>query len=527
MTERETRAAASDAELVAGVRSGDDRSMAQLYARHHPDALRVARIVSRDTDADDLAAEAFARVVARIADGAGPTSNFRAYLHVVIRNLNLERRRRAAREQPASDKPWLLDEVEDARFEDVAAEVEADRAARALRSLPETWQRLLWRLDVQGSKPADVARELELPVATVSSTVYRAREGLRVAYLDQHVPPADDDHCAWTRARLSRLARGSLTARMTAKAHQHLSECADCSTLYDDLHRLNTKLGAVVWPLVLAGGLAVDAFPATTDAGTSRLDRASTTGATGRELGTVPAIAASVVLVAAAAAGIVHLTGDRVAPPAAEAAAPVLAPVMEAGPLPSAPTPEHATTLLSSPLVTDTPVDPTRPDPTAVEDPRPTPTPTPGPEPVVEPTPDPAPTPEPTPEPVDLGVGEPTLVGTGEPTTWELTVPILAREGAAASPFTLTVDLAMNDVTGFVERRSAGWDCGPIESGDASGNPYFFQQVSCSYPYRPGQAVTPLRLVLMSVSPSGTATVRGESNADPDASSDTRQFGAA
>lgn len=42
--------------------------------------------------------------------------------------------------------------------------------------------------------------------------------------------------------------------------------------------------------------------------------------------------------------------------------------------------------------------------------------------------------------------------------------------------------------------------------------------------YQPGQDVTPLQLVLMAVSPSGTVTVSGEGNADPDVSSDTREF---
>lgn len=112
----------------------------------------------------------------------------------------------------------------------------------------------------------------------------------------------------------------------------------------------------------------------------------------------------------------------------------------------------------------------------------------------------------------------------GEPSTWQLTVPILAQEGAASTPFTLSVQLTMNEVTGFLERRSPGWDCGAIDGGDSNGNPYFFDTVTCRYAYQPGQPVTPLQLVIMAVSPSGTVTVAGEGNADPDPSSDTRRF---
>lgn len=102
-------------------------------------------------------------------------------------------------------------------------------------------------------------------------------------------------------------------------------------------------------------------------------------------------------------------------------------------------------------------------------------------------------------------------------------MPVIATEGTTSAPFMLTVDLVMNQPTGFVERRSPGWDCGPIEGG-SSAEPYFFLQVSCRYAYQPGQDITPLRLTIMSLAPSGTVTVTGEGNADPDTSSNTRAF---
>ncbi|SKB04103.1 sigma-70 family RNA polymerase sigma factor [Aeromicrobium choanae] len=557
MTDQHTLAAPPDAELVAGVRSGDEHAMAQLYERHRADALRVARIVSQDTDADDLAAEAFARVIAKITEGGGPTSGFRPYLHTVIRNLNIERRRRAGREQAASDKPWLLDSIDEAEPESFD-DVDADLAARALRSLPDNWQQLLWKLDVQGNKPAEVARELSIPVASVSSTVYRAREGLRVAYLEQHVPRADDGRCEWTRDRLSRLARGSLSSRATAKVHLHLNQCAECAALYDDLHRLNTKLGAFVWPLVLAGGVSAGGFPWSVGAAVSPPPSGGPSGS-GTGAGTsaggvvagapVAAVAAGIVaLVAVVAAGALWLTTSSAEPSATPAVTPVLDSVGE-GARAKPTTPALPTAgplgLLSTPLgVTELPSgedEPQAPSPTdpppsndaPARDPAPEPTPAPTPQPTepeptepepTEPEPTEQPTEQPPAEPVDLGVGEPTVVATGEDLQWELTVPILAQEGAAAESFTLSVDLTMNGVAGFVGRRSAGWSCGPIEEGGSNGEPYFFESVTCEYTYQPGQAVAPLQLVLMSVEPSGTVTVRGAGNADPDPSSDSRQF---
>jgi len=77
-------------------------------------------------------------------------------------------------------------------------------------------------------------------------------------------------------------------------------------------------------------------------------------------------------------------------------------------------------------------------------------------------------------------------------------------------------------------RPSTGWDCGPIEDGDELGNPYFFDgsgPVTCRYAYEPGQAVTPLQLVLESAdAPTGTVTVVGTGNADPNAVNDHRVY---
>lgn len=142
--------------------------------------------------------------------------------------------------------------------------------------------------------------------------------------------------------------------------------------------------------------------------------------------------------------------------------------------------------------------------------------------------PGPSPEPEPEPEPVDLAVGSPTVEPTAEPYQWLFTVPILATEGAAAEAFTITVQLTTADLTGFIQRLSPGWDCGPIEAGGGNGDPYFFGYdvpATCSYAYEPGQAVPPLRLILESITmPTGTVSVTSDTNADPDTANDQRTF---
>lgn len=54
----------------------------------------------------------------------------------------------------------------------------------ALSSLPESWRRVLWSLEVEGHTPREVAAVLGLAPNAVSALAYRARSGLRRAYLD-------------------------------------------------------------------------------------------------------------------------------------------------------------------------------------------------------------------------------------------------------------------------------------------------------------------------------------------------------
>lgn len=577
MREQEPTTVVSDTELVADIRAGNRRAIAELFARHNADAVKVGRLIGPEGDAEELAAEAFARVLAQIVDGKGPTESFRAYLHAVIRNLNIERTRQTRREQPASDKLWLLDTAatdtttnighDDAANAEIDDEVDDDRAARALRSLPENWQQLLWRLEVQGRKPAEVAAELAVPVATVSDTAYRAREGLRLAYLNQHLPPADKPRCVWTRDRLSRLARGGLSPRATTKVRQHLSGCVECAALYDQLYQLNTRLGAVVWPIVLAGGISLHGMAGTgitqtpeptsepdsgsTDTSTTSTTSTSTAGAgtSGGSLASALPLTATIAvaattLITGVAAASLWLLQDAPQPPHAES------PAIQVHPQPAEDLPPP--TVDAEPDIENIAADIPPPGPTPAIEPTPAgpspaseepdqgSSPRPGPDPDEEPdepnepekpgepeeTEDPETEPTPDPDPADLTVGTPTTADLGWRHYWLLTVPVLADQDAVGTSFTINLELTTSEPTGFIRRLSSGWDCGPIENGGSNGDPYFFGEevaVTCQYTYQPGQPVAPLRLILESINtPTGAVTIA--SNADPDASNSYRGF---
>ena len=82
--------AQSDAELVGRAREGSRDAAAELFARHWPDAWRVARAVTGRRDmADDVAQDAFERAFAALGrfDRRRP---FAPWLHRIVVNRSLD-----------------------------------------------------------------------------------------------------------------------------------------------------------------------------------------------------------------------------------------------------------------------------------------------------------------------------------------------------------------------------------------------------------------------------------------------------
>lgn len=234
-----------ETELLARARAGDCSAVAALYEAHRPAALHMAQLLAGSDRAEDLLADAFARVVARFHDGGGPDTNFHGYLFTAIRNRHRDLQRRAGRESPASDLPWLLDiAVEPDEDDDQPGHQLTDAiAAASLESLPAAWQRILVLLDIEGRSLPEVAVALGVTPAAASSLAYRAREGLRTAYLDELARPAPNGtpECDWIRPHLSRYVRGSLPRTAQARAEEHLTGCPTCTPLLHELERVNAR----------------------------------------------------------------------------------------------------------------------------------------------------------------------------------------------------------------------------------------------------------------------------------------------
>ena len=244
----------SDADLIAAARSGDAGGFGVLYQRHAGAALVVARQYTSGTaQAEDVVADAFAAVWSALRSGSGPTDAFRAYLFTVVRRTAAVQRDRGRRAEPTDDVAVLEagSMAEPAAEEPALADFERSIVARAFSSLPERWQAVLWHSEIEGKTPAEIAPLLGLTANSTAALAYRAREGLRQAYLQQHLSDALPDACRAVAGKLGGYVRGGLGARDTTQVEAHLETCGDCRALVLELRDVNHGLRAVVAPLVL------------------------------------------------------------------------------------------------------------------------------------------------------------------------------------------------------------------------------------------------------------------------------------
>jgi len=244
----------SDPELISQVRAGDIDAYGLLYDRHRDAAIRLARQLTSGTEADDLVSESFAKLLKVIQGGGGPDVSFRAYLLTCVRRIHIDRLR-AGDQLESTDNLELFDPG--TPFEDPALDdFERVATARAFASLPERWQLVLWHTEVEGDKPADIAPLLGMTANSVAAMAYRAREGLRQAYLRAHLADTADETCRWVTEHLGGFVRGGLSRRDHAKVERHLDECRQCTAVYLELVEVNSNLRVLLAPILLGAAAA-------------------------------------------------------------------------------------------------------------------------------------------------------------------------------------------------------------------------------------------------------------------------------
>ena len=373
----------TDGELIDRVRAGDLEAFDPLFVRHARSAMVHARHWTRsEAAAEDLRAEAFTRVLYAIRNGNGPTESFRPYLLATMRHVASDWAQGDRRLQLLPD---LVEVAGAGQDEDpVIAALERSLAGQAFMSLPERWQLVLWHTEVEQEGPTQVAPLLGIEPGAVAALAYRAREGLKQAYLQAHISELTTESCRPFAEKLGTHTRGRLGRREAAKVGRHVHGCAECAGLFAMLKYLNSNIGAVVAPSVVGTAVA------------AKLVAVAVLGVSGVAKGT----AVTRVLAKARHANPRH-QAVAVATAAAVAVA-ALAFALAGSPAPLAAPKPKPRPVATRPVASTKPVPP--PPPAAPPAPKHTPKPRPKPKPVasaapvVAPSPA-APTPSPTPSP--------------------------------------------------------------------------------------------------------------------------------
>lgn len=249
----------NDAELIQRYRNGDQFAAIELYRQHHPDAVKYGRLLTRNKDlGEDLASEAFTKVLEIIRRGGGPTEKFRPYLRTVLKNSVIEWSKENNLLTSVAEFEDQVDERHDeSLFED---EINPPEVVAAFQQLPSRWQHVLYLRVVEEAKISDIARRFDLSSRSMSALYFRAKAGLRKAYLQEVASRGAVGACVGFRGSLVKGSLGQLGSARQAKLDQHLLGCVQCTAAksrVDHVVARFDKVEAVLAAAILAGIMGV------------------------------------------------------------------------------------------------------------------------------------------------------------------------------------------------------------------------------------------------------------------------------
>lgn len=194
----------ADAGLVLRCRSNDAEAFDEIVRRYQDCVYRyIVRMTGPGPDAEDLAQETFVRAFGAIGSFEGRAS-LRTWLLRIATNKCIDHRRRSRK--PTTTPTHLSDlAAPDGTPLDIpdTAPGPSDLLERdelggiigaAVDHLPDKLRAVLILFDVEGLAYEEIAQVLQVPVGTVKSRLFHARESLRLALrpylMGQETPPS-------------------------------------------------------------------------------------------------------------------------------------------------------------------------------------------------------------------------------------------------------------------------------------------------------------------------------------------------
>src|SRR3954453_17056866 len=223
--------AVADIDLVAAVRTGDDRAFEELFRRYHQRVTGyVARMVGCREHAEEITQEAFISALRRLRQTEQAIA-FKAWIYGIARNGAIDHLR--ARSRRGTEVGY--DHVEAFIEPDGVLAVPAPEAAienkqalndlqGALGGLSEAHHQILVMRELEGLSYDELGQRLGMTRSQVESTLFRARRRLEEEYSEL----VSGERCERVRSILAKRSANPVGIRDERRVERHLSHCHAC-----------------------------------------------------------------------------------------------------------------------------------------------------------------------------------------------------------------------------------------------------------------------------------------------------------
>jgi RNA polymerase sigma factor (sigma-70 family) len=223
---------ASDEQLVEWAQTGSSEAFAVLFRRYRPAIARYAgRILGDEGRAEDIAQEVFLSALRSIGTLDRP-AGFKPWLYRIAHNTCVDHMRRTGRAEEVSIDANLLPPSEEIRLfrrgpsthAAVSQKEDFNNLREAFGGLPRAQSEMLVMRELEGLSYDEIAVRLGVTRASVESTLFRARQGLR----DEYGQIATGERCLRMRPVMARMAEGMGGLRDRRALARHVRGCQPC-----------------------------------------------------------------------------------------------------------------------------------------------------------------------------------------------------------------------------------------------------------------------------------------------------------